>query len=141
MTEPFGVFPARTAQAHHITAGDTVKLAPLAGPADGLAHSVFVEIWEPGGAQPPNSHPRSTETFFILGGEGEAEVDGVTAPVRAGDFLVLAAGTVHRIRNTGAGKLYAITTMLPDEGFAALVERGPVTDLDDEDRAVLRLAP
>jgi creatinine amidohydrolase len=122
---------------HRITAGDTVRLAVLAGPADGLDHSVLVEIWDEGGAQPPNSHPASTETFYFLEGAGEAEVDGRTTQVAAGDFVVLAPGSVHRIRNTGPGRLYAVTTMTPDAGFAELVERGPLASLDDVDRRTL----
>jgi len=122
---------------HHISAGDTVTLGVLAGPGDGIDHCVLAEIWEPGGAQPFNSHPESVETFYFLAGEGEAEVDGRVTPVAAGDHLVLAANTTHRIRNTGRGRLYAITTMLPDHGFAAMVEDGPPAPLDDADRAVL----
>lgn len=124
--------------AHRITAGDTVKLAVLAGPEDGLDHSVLVEIWEPGGAQPPNSHPESTETFYFLKGDAEAEVDGEVSSVHVGDLVVLPPGSVHRIRNTGQGRLYAVTTMLPDAGFAALVRRGPEVELDDADLEVLR---
>jgi creatinine amidohydrolase len=125
------------ASVHRITAGDTVKLAVLAGPADGLDHSVLVEIWDEGGAQPPNSHPDSVETFYFLDGRGEAEVDGRITPVAAGDFVVLAPGSVHRIRNTGPGRLYAVTTMTPDAGFAQLVQRGPGASLDDVDRRTL----
>jgi mannose-6-phosphate isomerase-like protein (cupin superfamily) len=137
MTAPYSLLPAGPLIAHRISAGDTVKLAVLAGPKDGLDHTVVFEVWEPGGAQPPNCHPNADETFWFLAGAGEAESDGVTGPVRAGQLLVLPAGTTHRIRNTGLGRLYAITTMLPDEGFAAMIESGPVAPLDDEDRAVL----
>lgn len=138
MTEAFLLLPVGRPEAHRITAGDSVRLAVLAGPEDGLDHSVLFEIWDPGGAQPLNSHPSSIETFLFLAGSGEAESDGRTTPVRAGDLLVLPAGTVHLIRNTGAGRLYAITTMIPDEGFAELVRKGPLADLDDADIAVLR---
>lgn len=131
------LFPAPGLTAHHISPGDRVKLAVLAGPAHGLDHSVLFEVWEPGGEQPFNSHPRSIETFFFLAGEGEAESDGQRGAVRAGQLLVLPAGTKHRIRNTGTGRLYAITTMVPDEGFAAMVAQGPVTSVDAEDLAVL----
>lgn len=134
---PLRLLPAGPLQAHHISAGDTVKLAVLAGPDDGLDHSVLLEIWEPGGAQPPNSHPGSTETFLFLAGEGEAESDGARTAVRAGQLLVLPPRTLHRITNTGAGRLYAITTMLPDAGFAAMVTAGPVAALDGADLAVL----
>lgn len=122
---------------HRISPGDSVKLAVVRPPADPADTSVCCEVWEPGGAQPPNSHARSVETFWFLHGEGVAECDGVERPVRAGQFLVLPPGSVHRIRNTGAGPLAAITTMAPDDGFAALVQRGPTADLDAAEQAVL----
>ena len=66
-----------------------------------------------------------------------AHCDGVISPVQAGDFLVLPAGSQHYIENTGAGRLYAITTLLPDDGSHTGVglERA---ELDPEDLAVLR---
>jgi hypothetical protein len=50
---------------------------------------------------------------------------------------VLPPGTLHRIENTGVDKLYTITTMTPDRGFAELVEAGPLERLDDDDLGVL----
>jgi mannose-6-phosphate isomerase-like protein (cupin superfamily) len=134
----FELFDTELAVAHHIGAGDTVKLAPLHSPDDRYDVSVFLEIWDPGGAQPDNSHAAATETFFFLAGEGVAHCDGDAEPVRAGQLLVLHAGSLHRIENTGSDRLYAITTMMPDNGFAALVEAGPVTTIDEADRAVVR---
>lgn len=134
---PAELHDARSAVAHHITPGDTVKLAVVRHPDGPDDASVLFEVWEPGGAQPPNSHPDSVETFWFLAGEGIATSDGVELPVRAGQLLVLPAGSLHHIRNTGTGRLYAITTMTPDAGFAAFVERGPVTELDAADLAVL----
>ena len=54
--------PLREITAHHITAGDTVKLAVLTGPRDGSPTTVVFEIWEPGGAQPraPSEWPATT---------------------------------------------------------------------------------
>jgi mannose-6-phosphate isomerase-like protein (cupin superfamily) len=126
------------APCHRISAGDTVRLALLRAPDDLYDASVSFEIWDPGGAQPPNSHPASVETFWFLAGEGIAISDGVETPVRAGQLLVLPPGSVHQIRNTGAGRLYAITTMVPDAGFAALITAGPPAALDGDDLAVLR---
>jgi mannose-6-phosphate isomerase-like protein (cupin superfamily) len=137
VTDPFHLLPRGTPSAHLISVGDTVKLAVLAGPPETGDHSVCFEIWEPGGAQPPNSHPVSTETFFFLAGQGEAESDGHLTSLRAGQLLVLPPGTTHRIRNTGTGRLYAITTMIPDAGFAAMVASGPAAPLDAADLAVL----
>lgn len=127
--------------AHRISPDDTVRLAVLSGPRQGSPTTVVFEVWEPGGAQPPNSHPVSTETFVVLAGRGVAHSDEHTRTIGPGDVLVLPPGSVHQIVNTSAtDRLYTITIMAPDEGFAALVERGPAVRLDPEDLAVLRSA-
>lgn len=128
----------RSSPAHRISSGDSVKLVVLRRPDETYAASVFLEIWDPGGSQPPNSHPDSVETFYILGGVGTAYSDGEMTEVRPNDLIVLPPGTLHRIENTGPDKLYAITTMTPDGGFAELVEDGPDEQLDDDDVAVLQ---
>ncbi|MCU1491791.1 MAG: Cupin 2 conserved barrel domain protein, partial [Acidimicrobiaceae bacterium] len=107
---------------------------PIKTPGPGFDGSVFLEVWDPGGAQPPNSHPSSVETFFILEGSGVAYSDADEFPVAVGGFVVLPAGTVHRIVNTGTTRLYAVTTMQPDAGFAALVEAGVPELIDESDR-------
>ena len=80
------------------------------------------------------------ETFLFLRGTGRAYCDEFELDVRAGQLLVLPAGSLHRIENSTDAKLYAITTMAPDDGFAALVNRGETAPLDDEERAVLAQA-
>ncbi|MEU6537841.1 cupin domain-containing protein [Streptomyces sp. NPDC047000] len=122
---------------------DTVKLALLAGPADGSPTSVFYEVWEPGGSQPDNAHPDSTEIFVVLSGHGLAHSDEHTVPIGPGDVLVLPPGSVHRIENTSATeRMYTVTVMAEDTGampggFAALVAAGTAAAWDDSDRAVL----
>lgn len=124
--------------AHHISAGDTVKLAVLAGPADGSATTVVFEVWEPGGAQPPNSHQDSSETFVVLAGRGRAFSDEHEIDLSAGDTLTLQPGSIHRIVNTSATeRLYSITIMQNDDGFADMINGGPVATLDEADLAVL----
>jgi hypothetical protein len=41
------------------------------------------------------------------------------------------------IENAGPGKLYTLTVMMPNEGFAELIRGGEPVELDDEDRKVL----
>jgi len=137
---PPQLFDVATATARFISRGDTVKLALLRGPDHVHDVSVFLEIWEPGGAQPPNSHPRSVETFLFLRGSGTAYCDDTVVDVQAGQLLVLPARSLHRIESSPDAKLYAITTMAPDDGFAALVLRGELAPLDDDERAVLAQA-
>jgi len=126
-----------------ISPADTVRLATLVRPADTAGTSVFYEVWEPGGSQPPNSHPDSAEIFVVLRGTGRAHSDGRAADLRAGDVLVLPPGSVHRIENTSATeRLYTVTIMVNDPGalpggFAALVDRGTPAGWDDTDRDVL----
>lgn len=132
------LFDAAKAECHRISPGDTVRLGVVKPPAGPDDTSVTFEVWDVGGSQPFNSHPRSVETFWFLRGEGVAVSDGAEVRVRAGQFLVLPPGSVHQIRNTGPGRLYAITTMSPDDGFAALIAAGPPAVFDDDDLAVAR---
>ncbi|MCK9921531.1 cupin domain-containing protein [Frankia sp. AgPm24] len=123
-----------------ISAGDSVRLGVLAGPEISPV-TVLLEAWDVAGAQPPNSHPISTELFVFLRGTGLAVCDDTRVPVAAGATLVLPPTSLHHIRNTGPGRLYALTLMCPDDGFAALVRRGPRASTDAEDRAVLTALP
>ncbi|QWT24851.1 cupin domain-containing protein [Subtercola sp. PAMC28395] len=121
-----------------ISTGDTVVLAELAGPAQGSSTSVFLEIWEPGGAQPLNSHAESAEIFIVLAGSAEAHSDDAVLPLRPGDVLTLQPGSEHRIVNASATeKLYTITIMANDGGFAALVTGGTRVPLAAADLDVL----
>ncbi len=131
---PPQLFDIGNVEAHLINPGDTVKLAMLRGPDEVHDASVFLEIRQPGGTQRPNSHSKSVETFLFLRGTGKAYCDEFELDVRAGQLLVLPAGSMHRIESSTDGKLYAITTMAPDDGFAALVSRGETAPLDDEER-------
>jgi mannose-6-phosphate isomerase-like protein (cupin superfamily) len=125
-------------RAFRLYPGATNKLALILAPGpDVLGISVVCEIWDVGGRQGLNSHPTSTETFFFLQGEGLAHCDGTTSVVRAGDFLVLPAGSQHYIENTGTGRMYAITTLVPEDGSHTGGDLEPA-ELDDEDLSVLR---
>jgi mannose-6-phosphate isomerase-like protein (cupin superfamily) len=115
-----------------------VKLAVLAGPATGSPTTVVLEVWEPGGAQPPNSHAESSETFVVLSGRASAQSDERVVQLEAGDTLTLMPGSVHRIVNSSAtDRLYTLTVMQADGGFADLITRGPVAEVDESDLAVL----
>ncbi|MCO7220306.1 cupin domain-containing protein [Klenkia sp. PcliD-1-E] len=126
---------------HYIGENRTVRLAVLSGPADGSSTTVVLEIWEPGGAQPDNSHEASTETFVVLRGTARAHSDQHVADLGPGDVVVLPATSVHHIVNTSATeRLYTITVMENDGGFADLIRSGPEAFLDADDAAVLGAA-
>ena len=105
--------------------------------ADGTTFTLVVEIFEPGGATPPNTHSEAEECFFVLKGTGTASANGQTRPIGPGDSFVLRPGTEHVVHNTGPGKLYCLTFMTPNEGFAELIRGGIPMDLDATDIEVL----
>ena len=90
-----------------------------------------------GGQTPPNVHSAAYEFFYVLAGEGIAKCAGSDVAVRQGSALLLKPGHEHVVINTGPGKLYTLTIMTPNEGFAELILKGIPVLLDAEDRHVL----
>ena len=126
-------------EARRIAPTDTNCFALLFDPeADGVDTVIVVEIFSVGGATPPNAHQVAHEFFYVLSGEGVARCGGESHPIAKGDALMLRPGAEHVIENTGAGKLYTLTLMVPNEGFAELIRAGQPVALDEEDLAVLR---
>lgn len=129
---------AETARAYRISPSDTNYFAMLFEPAgDGVENVYVVEIFTPGGRTPPNTHQRAHEFFFVLEGRGIAHCNGASTPLQKGDALLLRPGMEHVIENSGPGKLYTLTVMTPNEGFAELILAGTPVALDDEDCRVL----
>ncbi len=130
--------PAQSYEAWRISPGDSNRLALIFDPvADGANFVAAVEIFDHGGRTPPNQHAVGQEMFFVLKGEGRACCEGRTVDVRPGDSLLLKPGTMHELENTGPGRLYCLTIMVPDDGFAALIRSGVRAELDAEDMDVL----
>lgn len=87
-------------------------------------HSVIV-AWhvEPGQAIAPHTHPHGQDTWTILAGCGQYQVDaqGHTLEVVPGDVVVALQGQVHGVRCTGAEPLRFISVVAPFEaGFEPL---------------------
>jgi mannose-6-phosphate isomerase-like protein (cupin superfamily) len=97
-----------------------------------------VEIFDAGGQTPPNEHAAAHEYFYVLAGEGVAIVGDAETEIRTGSFFVVPPGNNHQVRNTGAGRLYVLTTMVPDERFSDLIKAGPEASLDEEDLKILK---
>ncbi len=138
MRSPVIARRASALQAFRIAEGDTNYFACLFDPlADGVSFTMVVEIFEPGGATPPNMHSVAEECFFVLAGTGVAECDGAAMPIGPGDSFTLRPGSEHKVTNTGEGKLYCLTFMTPNEGFAELIRGGVPVTLDAADLAVI----
>ena len=71
----------------------------------------YVVIY-PGGSVPEHEH-ETVESYTILSGEGEMTVDGETCPVKTGDFIYLAAGQKHGLKNTGPGDMHMMFVYAP----------------------------
>ncbi len=123
---------------YRIAPTDSNRFAIVSDPvSDGVSFITVIEIFDVGGATPPNTHRAADELFLVLHGEGLARCDGREFAVAAGDSFLVRAGAEHVVINTGSTRLYCLTTMVPDEDFAALVRGGQPERLDDEDRRVL----
>jgi len=121
-----------------IAPSDSNYFACLLDPiGEGARFTLVVEIFAPGGATPPNTHRAAQEAFFVLKGSGRARAGETWQEIGPGDTLMLPPGVEHVVENTGPGKLYCLTLMVPDEEFAALIRGGVEVPLDAEDRAVL----
>lgn len=134
----FGKEAAATAKAFRISPTDTNYFAVLFDPEKDSIKNIFViEIFAAGGATPPNEHVQADEFFYVLSGEGIARCGDQETPLKKGDALLLHPGNEHIVHNTGTKKLYCLTVMTPNEGFAELIRSGTPVELDAEDLAVL----
>ena len=141
MTQPVAKTP-REMRAFKISEADTNYFACIADPVDeGVGFTILVEIYQPGGATPPNTHAAAHEFFYILEGTGKGFCDGVEVDLAPGSTLLLPPGKEHIVQNTGPGKLYALCVMVPNQDFAEMIHNGIPVALDDEDIAVLTRAP
>jgi mannose-6-phosphate isomerase-like protein (cupin superfamily) len=129
---------AGTAKAFRISPKDTNYFVVLFDPEkDSIRNVYVVEIFRPGGATPPNTHMEADEFFYVLRGEGIARCGAAETPIKTGDALLLKPGNEHVIHNTGSSKLYCLTVMTPNEGFAELIRNGEPVELDEEDLRIL----
>lgn len=74
--------------------------------------TMFTVDYEPGGAAQVHDHPFE-EAYFFLDGEIEAELDGTTHTIRAGDVVFAGVGAQHGFFNAGSGRVRWIETQAP----------------------------
>jgi len=63
--------------------------------------------------RPLHGHKDTEEVLLILAGQGEAWVDGETAPFKKGDAVLLPANSKHMVRNTGDEPLITASIFSP----------------------------
>jgi quercetin dioxygenase-like cupin family protein len=74
--------------------------------------TMFTVDYEPGGSAQVHDHPFE-EAYFFLDGEIEAELEGETHTIRAGDVVFAGVGAAHGFFNTGNGRVRWIETQAP----------------------------
>ncbi len=75
--------------------------------------------------------------FFVLSGEGKSVCNGEEIPLKKGESFIVRPGNDHEVVNTGKDKLYCLTLMVPNEGFAELVRSGFRVPLSEGDVSVI----
>src|SRR5262245_686291 len=74
--------------------------------------TMFTVDYEVGGAAQAHDHPFE-ETYFFLGGECSAELDGEPYTLREGDVVFAGVGSVHGFWNDGPERVRWIETQAP----------------------------
>jgi mannose-6-phosphate isomerase-like protein (cupin superfamily) len=129
---------ARDGRVSRISPSDTNKFVMKVDPlVDNTPFISVVEIFEVGGKTPRHAQRTAHEMFYVLSGRGRALCGDKTYEVEKGDTLVLPPGMDHVVENTGTDKLYCLTVMVPNEGFAEMIRDGSTQSLDAADRAMI----
>jgi len=98
--------------------GSTIR--ELAGPtphsADSRHQSLAEATVEPGGRTAEHYHPRAEEIYYFVAGAGRLRLggkEGIEAAVQAGDCVVIAPGTLHKLFNDGPAALVLLCCCSP----------------------------
>jgi mannose-6-phosphate isomerase-like protein (cupin superfamily) len=62
---------------------------------------------------PDNRHRGADQLLFVVGGSGEAVVNGERVELREGTLVLIQRGDNHEIRNTGRGPLRTLNVDVP----------------------------
>jgi mannose-6-phosphate isomerase-like protein (cupin superfamily) len=84
---------------------------PTSGPAE--QQSLAEASLDPGGETAEHYHPRAEEIYYFIAGEGRMRLGGDDGPVSAGDCVVIAPGTPHKLWNTGSEPLVLLCCCAP----------------------------
>ena len=60
---------------------------------------VLYEILQPGDAEKRHCHATTRQLYFVVGGEGSVDVEGVLSVVGAGESIAIPPGTRHKLTN------------------------------------------
>lgn len=69
------------------------------------------------------THKNVEQTIFLYSGSGKVVLNGVESPFKAGDILIITAGTKHNIINTGKTALKIFTVYIPPNHIDGIVHK------------------
>jgi quercetin dioxygenase-like cupin family protein len=99
--------------ADHLQANDGEPIRSVVHATDDAA----IVAWtvKPGQRISPHVHPSGQDTWTILEGEGDYQLDpaGQTVRIAAGDVVVAPTGAVHGVLNTGTQALVFVSVVSP----------------------------
>jgi mannose-6-phosphate isomerase-like protein (cupin superfamily) len=88
--------------------------AVIAGTERSQAATMVLAAGESTGGE-DNRHAKSDQWLYVIDGSGEAEVNGRYVPLTGGSLLLIEAGEIHSIRNTGDVLLQTLNFYAPPE--------------------------
>ena len=124
-------------QGYRLGSQDHCRLA-LLNRAEPGGCTVFLEVHDPCDRVPLHCHHHAAELFFVLRGTVVFHVGDRSISASGGDVVVVPEEALHDLENPGHERVYLLTVLSCDGGFADLLEHGIPTPLDADDLAVLR---
>ncbi|MCU0348515.1 MAG: cupin domain-containing protein [Saprospiraceae bacterium] len=97
-------------------AGDLTHLREILHPANDAVNTMFSlahAFLESGEKSLPHRLVKSTETYFILSGQGEIWVDGQATPLEVGDTFFVAPNALQFVKNMGSERLSFLCIVSP----------------------------
>jgi mannose-6-phosphate isomerase-like protein (cupin superfamily) len=99
-----------------------------------LDPSVFLSNWsyvdhlalDPGSSDGLHHHPGIEEIYYVLSGEGQAQVNDETAAIRKGDAVPVLLNETHAFRNTGSQDLEFMIVGIASKKGVLDTELGPM---------------
>lgn len=107
---------------------DGSAIRELAGPQSSSGPSLHQSLAEatvaPGGETAEHYHPQTEEIYYFVAGEGRMRLGEQEGPVAAGDCVVIAPGTPHKLWAVGSGPLVLLCCCAPAYSDADTVMTG-----------------
>ena len=138
-SKPVALHPSEAQVIDHL-GGEKITMLLTGQDTDGKFAMIIDEV-PPGEGPPLHIHHNEDETFYVLEGELELQVDEERFVVSAGSSIFMPRGIPHTFRNSGTQTAKSLVILTPSnlEGFFAEVE--PLVSQDEPNmNAVLDIA-